>query len=115
MAVALAWSFIGCRQRPRLAPTVRPHGVPEDAVWAGGADGGAYIRCSVDKTHDYNVCTVWNDFTGESSGPAAYRLEPQGRPAAEQELSFLGAANATIYLKGGLTLTRVEEFKTPSS
>jgi hypothetical protein len=115
IALVAYWNLAGCRRSPRLEPATRPNGVPGDAVWAGGADGGAYIRCSVDNAQDYNVCTVWNDFTGEAYGPANYRLELGARAATQQELSFQGAANERIYLKGGGTLRRLNEPKTSGS
>jgi hypothetical protein len=50
---------IGCGDG-RLEPAKRPANVPETAVWAGGADGGAYVLCTVDAVLDANRCTVWD-------------------------------------------------------
>lgn len=60
MAVADAFGF-----EPRVVVPERPSSVPHTAVWAGGADGGAWIECSVDREKNANWCTVWNDQTGE--------------------------------------------------
>ena len=91
---------------PSLEPKRRPPGVPSDALWAGGADGGAYVRCTVDNVRDVNLCTVWNDNTGYSSGPGSYRLGQENRAATLSELKIIGAANDSIYLQGRLILKR---------
>jgi|HubBroStandDraft_1064217.scaffolds.fasta_scaffold297152_2 hypothetical protein len=36
------------------SPSHRPRGVPRDAVWAGGPDGGSYILCRVDSAREVN-------------------------------------------------------------
>ena len=98
-------SATGCGPHS-LEPRTRPPGVPNDAVWAGGADGGAYVRCTVDKGRDVNLCTVWNDNTGYSSGLGSYRLKQENRAATLSELRIIGAVNDSIYLQGGLILKR---------
>ena len=87
-----------------LEPKTRPPGVPNDAVWAGGGDGGAYVRCTVDNIRDVNLCSVWNDYTGYTSGVSSYKLRPQNRAAKLSELRILGAVDDSIYLQGGLIL-----------
>lgn len=81
-----------------------PSGVPADAVWAGGADGGAYVRCSLDKERGLDKCIVWNDFNGETDGLKDYRLEKEHRAASVDELKFTGAVNDLIFLQNGLVL-----------
>ena len=88
-------------------PKVRPPKVPSSAVWAGGADGGRYIRCLVDAKRNVDVCEVWNDYTGWSAGPADYQFENEHRAATEAELKFLGAANDSIFLANGRVLKRL--------
>lgn len=105
MAVFLCVVLLSC-QPAELRPAKKPAAVPDDAVWAGGADGGAYMRCSVDAAHNVDRCTVWNDFTGETSGPADYRLSKHHRAATASELKFTGAVNNDIYLQNGLILER---------
>lgn len=98
-------SATGCDPHS-LEPKTRPPGVPSDALWAGGADGGAYVRCTVDNIRNVNLCTVWNDNTGYSSGPSSYRLGEQNRSATLSELRIIGAGGDFIYLQGGLILKR---------
>jgi hypothetical protein len=86
-------------------PAKRPSGVPADAVWAGGEDGGAYIQCVVDMAHNRDTCKVWNDYTGASSGWGDYRLVKENRAASASELKFAGAGGDSIYLQNGLVLT----------
>ena len=49
------------------APT-RPPKVPDNTVWAGGLDGGAWIRCDRISKEPWGPvfkCTTYNDQTGE--------------------------------------------------
>jgi hypothetical protein len=100
-------NLLACRQPASFEPKPRPSSVPSDALWAGGADGGAYVRCTVDVIQDVNLCTVWNDYTGRSSGLGRYRLEKENRAATESELKITGATTEFIYLQGGLALKRL--------
>jgi hypothetical protein len=90
----------------QLKPAKRPSSVPADAVWAGGADGGAYVRCSLDTKREVDKCIMWNDFNGETDGLKDYRLEKQHRAASVDELKFTGAVNDLIFLQNGLVLKR---------
>jgi hypothetical protein len=101
----LAW-LTACSDG-RLEPKVRPSNVPSSAVWAGGADGGAYLRCSVDAKRNVDLCEVWNDNTGYSAGQRDYQLEKEHRAATNSELKFLGAANDSIYLAGDRVLVAI--------
>jgi hypothetical protein len=105
VAALLASAFLSCGPA-KLEPAKRPATVPGDAVWAGGADGGAYVKCSLDAARDVDRCSVWNDNTGDTAGPGDYKLEEQHRAATAAELKFTGAVNESIYLQNGLTLKR---------
>lgn len=96
-------------QKPRsLEPKNRPSGVPSDALWVGGADGGAYVRCTVDIDHDVNLCSVWNDYSGHLVEFGEYRLLKEGRAAKESELRVLFPDfGGLIYLQKGLILKRI--------
>jgi hypothetical protein len=105
LAFALVLPVLSCGPA-ELKPTKRPAGVPADAVWAGGADGGAYILCSLDGARGVDRCSVWNDYTGKTDGPGDYQLEKEHRAATNAELKFTGAANELIFLQNGLVLRR---------
>lgn len=91
-----------------LARQHRPASVPRDAVWVGGADGGAYVRCYLDKAADADTCSIWNDYTGALTESGAYRLRDQHRAATEQELNQISFPDfgGHIYLEDGLVLDR---------
>ena len=58
--------FLG-GQSLAAAPT-RPPKVPHNSVWAGGLDGGAWIRCDRISKKPWGPvfkCTTYNDQTGE--------------------------------------------------
>ena len=86
-AVVLVVATTSCGPA-QLKPAKRPSGVPADAVWAGGADGGAYVRCSLDEQREVDKCIVWNDSNGETDGLKDYRLEKEHRAASVDELKF---------------------------
>jgi len=75
-------------------------------MWAGGADGGAYVQCSLDTARDVDRCTVWNDYTGQTVGPGDYRLAKEHRAATASELKITGAVDESIFLQNGLILIR---------
>jgi hypothetical protein len=70
-------------------------------VWAGGADGGAFIDCRVN-TDGSDSCAVYNDFTGQIwMRDAIYILKGQSRGATQDELVYLGADGERIFLANG--------------
>jgi hypothetical protein len=98
---------IGCKDA-ELRPKHYPAGVPSYAVWAGGADGGAYISCTVEPPRNLNYCRVWNDFGGELIESGDYQFLVQHRLARQSELKYLGADfDGEIYLQNGLTLKKL--------
>lgn len=97
----------GCSEPAALRPKQRPANVPSSAVWAGGADGGAYLRCVVDSQRNVDRCEIWNDFTGELVASGDYQLAKEHRAATYTELKFSGAVNDFIYLSDGRVLVRV--------
>jgi hypothetical protein len=75
----------------RVSPPARPKGVPSEAVWAGGPDGGSFIFCDFDSVKDVNHCKVWNDFNGQLVESGEYRLLKEGRAANKSELVYAWA------------------------
>lgn len=45
-------------------PPERAQGIPKDAVWAGGLDGGSWFLCNKEKGFRY-FCRIYNDYSGE--------------------------------------------------
>ena len=88
---------------------VRPSGVPSDAEWVGGADGGVYIRCIADITKNVDHCELWDDYTGEGVS-ADYQVRGQARAAKERELNGKKSPDyiGHIYLANGIVLDRVQ-------
>jgi hypothetical protein len=106
---AAAWWFLS-GPPGELRPSVRPAGVPRDAVWAGGADGGAYVRCLVDRRKNADHCEVWNDNTGDLAESGDYQIEGQARAATAQELKAPQGSDfgGHIYLENGIVLDRLQ-------
>ena len=91
-------------------PSVRPAGIPLDALWVGGADGGAYVRCAVDLARNVDRCEAWNDSTGNLAESGDYQVRGQARAATEQELKKISGADfdGHIYLENGMWLDRLQ-------
>lgn len=54
----------------------RAAGIPTDAVWAGGADGGRWISCDVKNSEATRYyCRVFNDFNGSEMRSGDYVLK----------------------------------------
>jgi hypothetical protein len=110
--ISCAMILDGCGDA-RLEPSKRPANVPENAVWAGGPDGGAYVLCSVDEPLNVNRCTIWNDYTGDSRS-GVFRLAEDNRAATKPELVYKSAMmpgdhEGTIYLKDGKLLKEISD------
>ena len=92
-------AIIGCSSR--IEPPPRPSSVPQSAIWAGGADGGAFIDCRVN-ADGFDSCAVYNDFTGQIWTPdKVYVLKGRNRGATQQELVYSGADGERIFLSNG--------------
>jgi len=92
--------LMGCNaSEPR-----RPANVPRSAVWAGGADGGAFILCAPSIANEANTCTVYNDSTGDVWMSGRYLLKGKQRGATASELEYQAADGRNIYLGHNLIL-----------
>jgi hypothetical protein len=101
----------------RVSPPPRPASVPSDAVWAGGASGGVFIRClPVPGDSALLRCEIFNDFTGDRWARGLFRLAAGGRidfdPADAR--SYGAFDGAEITLSDGRTLWAVEPPRPPS-
>jgi hypothetical protein len=104
-------AIVGCSScgEYNAEPERRPKGVPPEAVWAGGPDGGSYVWCKIDQIQSSNYCKVWNDFNGHLIESGNYRILGQDRAAGMEELVYGGASRGgQIWLKNGLTLQKVD-------
>jgi hypothetical protein len=91
--------IVGCT--PRVEPPPRPSSVSQSAIWAGGADGGAFIDCRVNADGS-DSCAVYNDFTGQIwMRDRVYVLKGQSRGATRDELVYSGADGERIFLSNG--------------
>jgi hypothetical protein len=72
-------------------------------------DGGSYVFCKIDMKRNVNVCTVWNDYSGQIADQGDFRLVKEGRAATRSELVYRWAdRGGTIGLKGGLILENLD-------
>lgn len=91
----------------RAYPPERPEGVPSNAVWAGGLDGGGWVHCSTPSS-EFNMCTIYDE-QGRSPGPARYSLRNTGRAAKPEELRYRYVTGEAIGLEGGLELAKIKD------
>ena len=92
-----AYVYVGVG--PDYSPPHRPSGVPPNAVWAGGPDGGSYFVCGVDMVKGVNPCTVWNDRSGAVIVSDDFWISGQDRAATAGELRFGWYDGAVIGLQ----------------
>jgi hypothetical protein len=92
--------------KSEVVPPARPRGVDAKAVWAGGADGGAWILCSkgAASTGRYR-CTVWDDPTGEVIARGEFVMA--GGRDDGRDLDFNAFDGTNIHLVGGRWLEPV--------
>lgn len=91
----------------RAYPPPRPDSVPIDAVWAGGLDGGGWVRCSTPSS-EFNICTIYDE-EGRTPGPARYSLRDAGRAARLEELKYRYVTGEAIGLDRGLELSIIKD------
>jgi len=96
-----------------VSPPPRPKGVPADAVWAGGADGGSFIKCYYEPSTRLNFCTVYNDFTGKIEAEGRFTIRGSMRPEDVSQFSFSGFDGKKIYLKDGSILIPTDDVVFP--
>ena len=87
MCLALAITA-ACRAADPMPPERKP-GIPAEAVWAGGVDGGDWILCVPVATPSRYSCRVYNDYTGKltASGEFIRRREAGGSVKPERRLT----------------------------
>ena len=95
----------GCPKSGGHAPNRVP-GVPVEAEWVGGADGGAWILCE-DRAQRRLHCRVYHDFTGELEFDSDVVLNSGNGPTPRaSELEFDGWDGQSIHLINGGSLHR---------
>jgi hypothetical protein len=99
MIAALVLS--GCGRHKTTAPP-RVAGVPEDAVWAGGPDGGAWILCkSILNKADEFTCKVYFDSNGEVWASGEYVLRRSVWNPKKGKADFYPVTDAPSHLNFG--------------
>ena len=91
--------------RSVATPPPRARGVPIDAVWAGGVDGGAWILCKAVESRNY--CSVYNDHTGNIWARGYFLLRGEKRGVSERELTYNSFDGESIHLTDGRSLIPV--------
>lgn len=87
-------------------PPQRLASIPPEAVWVGGADGGAWIWCKKDGTR--NFCTVYNEYTGEIWTSGHFVVKGKGRGDSSEELKYDYFDGKQIGLTDGRVLAPIE-------
>jgi hypothetical protein len=102
LVLTLTYLQLGCY---RPYPPTKPEGVPAEAVWAGGVDGGGWVLC-LTPSPEYNECTIFDE-EGRTPGPRRYTLG--GRAAQQSDLKYTYVTGKAIGLQGNLELKRIDE------
>lgn len=91
----------------RTADPPRPKGVPPEAVWVGGPDGGVFLIVrEATGAPDTYLLTVYHDRTGEVwyNGPAAVQPPGKGKLEPARAETFSGWDGEKLILTDGRVL-----------
>ena len=110
LALTLALCLVRCRE---IEAPARPSGVPGDAIWAGGDDGGCFVKCEVDEARNVNNCVAYLDSNGQVLQRGEYRIRGKARAATTEELAYEWCDGKAIGLKNGVILDPVEKGPRP--
>ena len=96
-------------------PPPRPKGVPANAIWYGGLDGGRFYLMSPAQADGTYRLKVYNDWSGELESNVELRLDqPSSAPIrVRDQKTFEGWDGNELRLSDGHTLSRVRKQKTP--
>jgi hypothetical protein len=89
-------------------PPPRPSGVPADAKWAGGSDGGAWVRCAADAGGYW--CTVYDDETGEVWVRGLFVTSSERRESRPADLTYRSFDGRAIHLADGHVLDPASDY-----
>ncbi len=110
MKLALTMMFVALAicSCEKIKTPERPQGVPKEAKWGGGADGGSWYLCYPVKNEiNKYECTVYDDYSGDIIAKGKYILgittwnESANHPAlstipSQNELEYLGSSSDTV-------------------
>lgn len=102
-------SVAGCSSK--VSAPARPNGVPANAIWVGGADGGSFITCSYDPRSAVNLCTVYNDHTGQIEAEGPFKITGPTGPADVDGFQYSAFDGREIYLSDGSVLSPTENVR----
>lgn len=89
--IVFTFVLFACDTNAPTAPE-RKTGIPENAVWAGGVDGGAWILCNRIGTEQYS-CTIYNEFTGSIMAKGVFLHRKIFYDVKTKELKIQPASN----------------------
>jgi hypothetical protein len=108
-AAALCLPLVACQQSSELESPPRPRGVPENALWAGGLDGGDFIVLSPAKAVGTYSAKIYDDHSGELEFSGDLRLsKPSTAPIdVNDPKSYSGWDGERLHLRDGRSLKAV--------
>jgi hypothetical protein len=91
-------------------PPPRPSGVPANAIWAGGVDGGDFILLSPAKADGTYPVKIYNDHSGDLEFSGRLRLkEPSTAPIdVTDPKTYSDWDGESLSLRDGRTLSPVK-------
>ena len=121
VAVLIVFLFInslGCKSRKNsmaVTPQKRPANVPKEAIWCGGADGGAFIRVTKIKNDPEKIyaAEIYFDTTGEVWYRGKLILESSENPNFDFTNAnvYSGWDGDILYLRDGRMLRAIDPVK----
>lgn len=110
--------LMGCeitRDNVELKPPKKPAGVPKEAIWSGGLDGGVFILIKKDKNSPPNIylAEIYFDSTGEIWYKGRMSMEPSEKPSFDYKNKevYSGWDGDILYLRDGRMLKAIDPKK----
>lgn len=96
--------LIGCSTK--VVPPPRAAGIPLDAVWVGGADGGAWFKSQ--QQGQFYYCQVYNDQTGKVWAEGLFKATGNLQKMPKGNLNYEGFDGEGIQLEDGIYLEPIK-------
>lgn len=104
---AICLSLSDGKRRTRAPP--RPRGVPQEAVWAGGIDGGDFILLGPATPDGTYFAKIYNDHSGDLEFSGKLRLKAPGTAPIDvaNPKTYSDWDGTSLSLRDGRILQRV--------
>ena len=111
LLVVIAVLAAGCITETGTIPA-RPPGLPADAAWVGGPDGGVFVQLAQVSSREYDAAVYYQD--GELRHKGRFVRKGEGQDMSRLTTADLAGFDGTqLLLKQGGSLVSDQEHESP--